>query len=462
MRTIAIINQKGGCGKTTSAINIAGVLAKLGHRTLLVDLDPQSHCAAGLGIPEEKIDLDSRNLLLANGKKLDEGRLFWRISRNLDLIPSSMKLAGLEAARGGLAEAEDRDRRLTQALTSLQDRYDFCLVDCPPAIGLLTYNALRAATEALIPVETSFFAMRGAARQIKTISSLARRLGGKTPYRILATMHDPDSRLAVDLLEDLRESFPSCVIPHVIRLDSKLREAATFGQPLIEYEAAAAGARDYADVAVHIVENMPGKRRGRQDAGVRGSVQAEKRTEASDEQVEVDLLEEAQARAVDLASRVRKLLAQSAHLQSKLSGEKIQSADAAPTATIAEPKPTPTPPSKQPSIRSRLASMCGVRETPRGMVFSHPASPGSRVFLAGDFNAWSAHATPLRFNEASQAHETCVDLPPGRCEYRFVVDGQWIADPHNETWTTNPYGDCNSVVVVTRKRTESLSREGAD
>jgi chromosome partitioning protein len=236
VRTLAIINQKGGCGKTTTAINVAGVLARLGHRTLLVDLDPQAHCAAGLGIPDDSVEFDiGQAMLTADGKRLDPARLLWRVATNLDLAPSTMRLAGLEAARGGLADLEDRDARLDATLRRFSDRFDWVVIDCPPSIGLLTYNALRAATEALIPVETSFFAMKGANRQVRTIRSLARRLGGQTPYRVVATMHDPDNPLAGELLADLQQSFGDLLVPHVIRLDRTLREATTFGRPVIDF-----------------------------------------------------------------------------------------------------------------------------------------------------------------------------------------------------------------------------------
>lgn len=162
MRTIAIINQKGGCGKTTTAINLSSLLARRGRRVLLVDMDPQSHCAAGLGIPEQRIDQDIGDAMLAAGvRTIDPARLLWRAGRNLDLAPSRMRLAGLEAARGGLNELADKELRLLSALGLLAKDYDLCCIDCPPSIGLLTYNSLAAADVVLIPVETAFFSLQG-------------------------------------------------------------------------------------------------------------------------------------------------------------------------------------------------------------------------------------------------------------------------------------------------------------
>jgi chromosome partitioning protein len=256
VRTIAIVNQKGGCGKTTTAINLAGVFAASGFRTLLVDMDPQSHCAAGLAIPEQRIDLHIGDAMASVGaRSLDPDRLLWRVSRNLDLAPSTMKLAALEASRGDLAGRIGAETRLARVLENLGGRHDICFIDCSPAIGMLTFNALVAADEVVIPVETGFFSLQGAAKQVSTIRSLGKRLGLTPAYRLLATMHDAESVLARELLDELRRRFQGKVIPQVIRYDQRLREAASFGQPVIEYAPESSGAADYTALAQWLVEN---------------------------------------------------------------------------------------------------------------------------------------------------------------------------------------------------------------
>jgi chromosome partitioning protein len=250
VRIITIVNQKGGCGKTTTAVNLSAALARGGLRTLLVDLDPQSHCAVGLGVPEAKIDLDiSDVLLLPPTRPIDTTRLLWRVGRNFDLAPSRMKLAGLEATRGGLADKPDKERRLAQVLERLKNDYDVALVDCSPAIGLLTFNALAAANTVLIPVETGFFALQGATRQLTTVKALAKKLNVDIPIVFVPTLHDEASTVSHDLLGELRRRFGHQVAPIVIRRDAKLREAASFGQPAIDHAPDAPGAKDYIDLS---------------------------------------------------------------------------------------------------------------------------------------------------------------------------------------------------------------------
>ncbi len=469
MRTVAIVNQKGGCGKTTTAINLAGVLASLGHRTLLVDLDPQAHCAVGLGVPDENIDQHIGDWMLASPeRKLDPTRLLWRAGRNLELAPSSMKLAGLEAARGGIADSEDRDLRLAGALERLGDRFDWRLIDCPPSVGLLTFNALRAATEVLIPVETSFFAMRGADRQVRTIRSLARRLGGQTPFRILATMHDPENELAARLLDELSEQFGDRLVPHVIRLDPKLKEATMFGQPLIEYEESAPGARDYTALAKHLIENLP-PRGTIKPAAVKPSVPRTRTGRAASsiaegKPIQPNAVPETKTvesvtptRAADLARRARELMTRSATYQAKLETD--------PDLALGEQRREQEARAHTAELEARLARMNGPVETSQGVLFVHPGPEGLDVRIAGDFNGWSHTATRMNYRAQFGHYEVCVPIPVGRCEYRLLVNGRWVSDPFNENKTHNPFGETNNIVVVTRARMSAGAGafgEGAD
>ena len=235
MRTFAVVNQKGGCGKTTVAINIAAVYARRGFRTLLVDMDPQAHCAAGLGVPEDQIEMDIGDAMIAqHDESMEKDNYLWEITHNLHLAPSTMMLSALEAPGGGLQSMPDRDRRLESLLKLWSSAFDRCIIDCPPNIGLLTYNALRASTEALIPVETGYFSLRGARRQRKTIEALIARIGKPIACRIIPSIHRP-SPLARTLLLRLQESFAPEVAPTVIRDHETLREAVSFGQSVLVF-----------------------------------------------------------------------------------------------------------------------------------------------------------------------------------------------------------------------------------
>ena len=258
MRTIAILNQKGGCGKTTTAINLAALFARSGRRTLLVDVDPQAHCAAGLGVPERRIERSVGEAMLhANPERIDILDYTWEVARNLRLLPSTMRLAGLEAPTGGLHELPDRDRRLARVLTAGVDQFDACIIDCPPTIGLLTFNAIRAAREVLIPIETGYFALQGAEKQWNTIQRVIIRIGRPIACHMLPTLHDPENDLAVDILHALRVRFAGQIIPHVIRTHSELRAAASAGQAVVEFAPNSEAARDYQELADWLEAHEP-------------------------------------------------------------------------------------------------------------------------------------------------------------------------------------------------------------
>lgn len=258
MRTIAIVNQKGGCGKTTTAISLAGVFARRGLRTLLVDLDPQSHCAAGLGVPEERIELSMFDALRAEGAGVDADRLVWSVCRNLWLAPSTMRLAALEAPAGGLHGLPDRDRRLERMLSRLAGRFDRCVIDCPPTIGLLTFNALRAARDVVIPVETGYFSLKGAERQWETVRHVVDHIGRPIRCMIVPTLHRPGEALADDVLRVLRGRFGDAVAPVAIRCDEALRRAASMGQSVVEYAPDSAAREDHEALADWLEEGRDG------------------------------------------------------------------------------------------------------------------------------------------------------------------------------------------------------------
>jgi chromosome partitioning protein len=469
MRTIAIINQKGGCGKTTTAINLAATLARQGRRTLLVDMDPQSHCAAGLGIPEQRIEMDIGDAMLAVGQRhIDPARLLWRAVRNLDLAPSRMRLAGLEASRGGLFDLPDKDKRLTAVLNQFRSSYEVTCIDCPPSIGLLTFNALAAADMVLIPVETSFFSLQGATRQVNTVKTLSRRMGIQLPVWLLPTIHDQSNAVAIDLLEEMHRRFKDRVVPVVIRRDSKLKEAASFGQSVIDYAPDSSGTEDYSRLSGWIVENLQG--RVTVEAEMAPLEHEQPPAEAEVEQVaaphpplvqtspqpepsapEVKPL----TRAEDVARRAQEFLRRVAlgrtiNPDGVTSGPASVATPSTAAAVVARPatvlKLVETP--KTTAVSPSTQRLLGVRETNQGTLFVQPLTLGDRIAIAASFNNWSASEHSMKANHDLGVWELCIKLPPGKVLYRLVIDGQWCTDPYNDACEPNPFGETNSVLVI--------------
>jgi chromosome partitioning protein len=441
VRTISIINQKGGCGKTTVSINLAAVLASMGRKTLLVDMDPQSHCALGLAVPETQLDRAIGGMLLAGlDGSLAFSDIVWQISRNLDLAPSTMALAGIEQE---LAAAPDKDRRLAQVLSTVADQYEFCIIDCPPSIGLLTFNALRASDEILIPVETGYFALQGSVRQEATIEMLARRINHNVRFKVLATMYDVRTKLAREILSELRRHFGDKLLPVVVNFNSKLKEAASFGQPITEYDPASRGMADFDKLANWLIANPPAQM-------VSAGEQAAGGTAANP----------AMSRAAELVERARALSARTAALAARINSDSdVMVEDAVEPLPMTELPPLPTPtlaPTRSndkhaepsPSLTEKLARIYGARVTGQGLLFVQPAPRAQAVCVAGDFNGWSATATPLKRDDRLGVWQACVPVPPGRYRYRLIIDGQWAHDAYNTYVEANPFGELNSVVEV--------------
>jgi len=259
MRVIAIVNQKGGCGKTTTTVNLAGALAADGHRVLVVDMDPQAHATLALGLEPDDLETNLYEVLVepAGARRLDS--VIVDVTDQIDLAPSSIVLSALEQKLA--SERHDaRTERLAAALEGLPPLYDFVLIDCPPNVGLLTFNALRAASEVVIPLETSFFAIDGVQKLLETIGLLSDRIGHELHVRVLPTLYDGRTRYARQTLGDIRELFKDLCFDSVIRLNVKLREAARQGLPISLYAPTANGALDYASVALELEASPPEKR----------------------------------------------------------------------------------------------------------------------------------------------------------------------------------------------------------
>ena len=251
MRVIAIVNQKGGCGKTTTTVNLAGCLAADGAQVLVIDLDPQAHSTMALGVDPEEVEENLYEVLAEPGGSDHLQSVILEVGDNLYVAPSGIVLSALEQKLAS-ERVESRTERLSAAVEKLPSQYDYALIDCPPNVGLLTFNALRAASEVIVPHEPSPFAINGVQKLLETIGLLSERIGHEVSVRILPTLYDGRTRYARKILTEIREMFKDMCFDSVIRQNVKLREAVAKGKPIIRYAPSANGAIDYSALAVEV------------------------------------------------------------------------------------------------------------------------------------------------------------------------------------------------------------------
>jgi len=408
MRAIAVVNQKGGCGKTTIAINLASALAEGQMRVLLVDMDPQSHCAVGLAVPEEQIEQSIYDVLISKSRnepiRLTE--ILWQISDRLELAPASIDLSAFEQQMAGIA---DRECCLRDVLNDVSSEYDYAIIDCPPAVGLLTFNALRAATDVIVPVETGYFALHGLSKQLETLSILCKRCSQQVNVQVLASMYDIRTKMAREILAELRSHFADKMFRTVINFNTKIKEASSFGQPINEYDSASKGQRDFRSLTEEVI----------------GSEAKQQRRQI------VDSL----AHQLESISTTAEELLQVAEPEIK-----------AEPAAKAEQQPLEKP--KLTDTDAKLSDYYGVNQIKDALIFVSLYPRAESVQIAGDFNDWQPARNPMQRIGDSGVWQTEMKLPQGKYRYRLVVDGQWQQDPYNELTEVNPFGEFNSVIEV--------------
>lgn len=339
-----MINQKGGCGKTTTAVNLASCLAAMKKKVLLLDLDPQGHAGLGLGAQQDSREAGMYEVFTGRVGILQAIRT---VRPNLDVVLSTLVLSTVEQELAGVA---GREFHLRQCLEEVDECYDYLIIDSPPNLGLLTINGLMAATEAIIPVDPSPFSINGLGQLLETIRLLKKHTGHALDYTILAVNVDRRTRFGHFLVETLKSKYPRHTLATVINTCTSLREAAARGKSIFEFGRHTIAGRGYFGLAQEIL-------------------QAEKRS---------------------------------------------------------------------PRKRTRL----------REVHFTLDAPADAEVLIAGDFTDWQPVALRYNGNGGGKRWLTTVRLKPGSYQYKYLVNGEWQADPTNRKMIDNGLGTRNSLISV--------------
>jgi chromosome partitioning protein len=403
MKIISIANQKGGCGKTTTAINLASALGLNGKKVLLLDLDAQAHASLGLDI--ESQDSIYNVISRLTPRKLRIENIIQRVEDVFDIAPSNILVGTLEQE---LADEIGRELKLVEVLNTIKDQYDYILIDCPPSLGILTINAIRVSDEVIIPVETSRFSLQGVDHLLDIITLVKDRLDHVVQCRVLITMFDSRLRHSFSMLETFKKRFGEYMFDTIVHTNVKLKESAVMGKPVAFFDKYSRGSKDYYTLAKELI--------------------------TSHNPVVQDVLSRA-ARVADPV--VPETGVSVAAGQGPARGEWGSGIN---VEELREQSPQPFSGRMQEVIAQEAQEFFATR-------FSIEAPGAKSVYVTGSFNDWSLDDT-CRLKEAEGRWQVDIPLRTGLYKYQFIVDGVWKEDPRNPRRERNSFGDINSLVEV--------------
>jgi chromosome partitioning protein len=387
MNIIAIANQKGGCGKTTTSINLAACLGKTGHRTLLIDADPQGHASLGLG--HRRQEEPGLYEVFALDFPIDQA-IIQDVNEGVDLIPATISLAAVEHV---LADMPKRERQLNDHLESIQSRYEYVIIDCPPALGLLSINAIRAADRVLVPIDMSLFSIDGIERLSETIDLVAQKYNLDIEINILPTIVDKRTRLCRKFLLAIWERYQDNVLPMVVHSTVRLKEAACEGQSILQFDPRSIAAKDYQELAEEIIRRNS------------------KALLMADEELSW------------LMNRIEDVKG-----IPDLTHEMIPAED-------------------DDDLIDNILAVDGEDGNLQRVELVYTDFVGRDLKIAGEFNNWAPDEGVTTIVE-DDAIRKIFYVEPGEYQYRLIIDGKWRNDPTNPDQILNSLGVHTSMLKV--------------